>query len=135
MADNQADFEAFNTPLIKYLNNTTARLPFQDGYDTNKLNGDLFHCRPVIGGVFIRMLTDKAMWKKWASMDKATTGNYAPLPVPPLITEVVPTSRKAPVIWSMTTDRRNCGPRVMVRAAGGSTLCRFAGCALAGLCC
>ena len=68
MADNQADFEAFTTPLVKYLNTTEARLPFVDGYytDTNGIHSDFFHARPVIGGVFIRMLTDPQLWKKWA---------------------------------------------------------------------
>jgi hypothetical protein len=102
MADNQADFETLIAPFIIYLNTTTARVPVVDGYSTNKINSDLFHARPVIGGVFIRMLTDPAMWKKWAGMDHEIVGQYAPLPKAPVITEVVPTSQRKGLVWSFT---------------------------------
>ena len=61
--------------------------------------------RPVIGGVFVRMLTDKGMWKKWSGMDHEITGNWAKLPKPPVVTEVVPTSDKTGLIWAYTTDK------------------------------
>jgi hypothetical protein len=59
----------------------------------------------VVGGIFIKMLADRAMWKKWASGDKMKVGNWAPLPEPPQIIEVVPTSRQTPVLWRYTFDR------------------------------
>ena len=34
--------------------------------------------RPVIGGVFIKMLEDPATWKKWAGRDRLRLGDYAP---------------------------------------------------------
>ena len=37
-------------------------------------------------------------------MDKEVTGRWAPLPPPPVITEVVPTSQKHGIIWSYTTS-------------------------------
>ena len=104
MADNQADFEALINPMVGYLNTTTSRVPFADGYTTNDIGGDFFHARPVIGGVFIRMLTDRQMWNKWAQRDTETTGKYAPLPPKPVVTEVVPTSRQKPARWSFTTN-------------------------------
>jgi hypothetical protein len=103
MADNQADFETLINPMIGYLNTTTARVPFADGYTTNEAKSDFFHARPVIGGVFIRMLTDPQVWRKWASMDKETVGTYALLPSKPVITEVVPTSQHAQITWSYAT--------------------------------
>ena len=105
MADNQADFETLTNPMVDYLNVTTARVPFADSYVTDDLHSAGMRSRPVIGGVFARMLTDKAMWKKWANMDKQETGNWAPLPKPPIITEVVPTSKVNAQTWSFTTDK------------------------------
>jgi hypothetical protein len=37
--------------------------------------------RPVVGGVFLRLLYDSATWKKWASRRKAHGANWAPLPL------------------------------------------------------
>jgi hypothetical protein len=104
LANNQADFEMLIHPLVDYLNETTDRVPFQDGYNTDSAKTSFFHARPVIGGVFMRMLTDKPMWQKWSSMDHEKTGLWAPTPLPPVITEVVPTSRNNPIIWKYTTS-------------------------------
>jgi hypothetical protein len=105
LADNPADFEALINPMIEYLNHTTARSPFVDSYVTDEINSDGMHARPVIGGVFIRMLTDKTMWMKWAHEDKEVTGDWAAIPLPPLQKEVVPTAEKNPIIWSYTTNK------------------------------
>jgi hypothetical protein len=62
------------------------------------------HARPVVGGFFIKMLTDSIIWHKWASGDKMKASNWAPLPLmplPPKITEVVPVSN----YWSFTTKK------------------------------
>jgi len=42
------------------------------------------HARPVVGGLFIKMLTDDAVWKKWAKAGDSFGGPYAPLPNCPL---------------------------------------------------
>jgi len=59
----------------------------------------------VVGGLFIKMLTDPEIWKKWASGDTAKVGDWAPLPTPPTVTEVVPTSRQEPIIWRYTIEK------------------------------
>lgn len=104
LAENQADFEAIISPLYAYLNHTTARSPFADSYETDNIHSDGMHARPVIGGVFIKMLTDRAVWKKWASADRAKVGPWAPLPELPKITVVIPTAQTAPAIWRYTTQ-------------------------------
>jgi hypothetical protein len=104
LADNQADFEAIISPMYDYLNATTARSPFADSYVTDDIHSDGMHARPVIGGVFIKMLTDRAIWKKWASADKTKAGDWAPLPETPTFTTVVPTAQTAPAKWRYTTQ-------------------------------
>jgi hypothetical protein len=105
LAENQADFEAIISPIYDYLNHTTARSPFADSYVTDDIHSDGMHARPVIGGVFIKMLTDRAIWEKWAGKDTTKAGDWAPLPEPPKITVVVPTSQTTPAIWRYTTKK------------------------------
>ena len=96
LAENQADFEALVSPIYDYLNETTARDPLADSYETDKVQSGGMHARPVVGGVFIKMLADRALWKKWARRDRDKVGDWAPLPQPPQVTEVVPTSQTRP---------------------------------------
>jgi len=105
LADSQADFEAIISPIYDYLNATTARSPFVDSYVTDNVRSDGMHARPVIGGVFIKMLTDRAIWKKWASADKTKAGDWAPLPETPKVSVVIPTAQTAPANWRYTTDK------------------------------
>jgi hypothetical protein len=108
LVDNQADFEAIISPIYEYLNATTARSPFVDSYQTDDIHSDGMHARPVIGGVFIKMLTDRDVWKKWASLDKTKAGNWAPLPEMPKLklTVVVPTAQTMLGQWRYTTKRQ-----------------------------
>jgi len=105
LARNQADFEALIAPIHDYLNETTARSPFVDSYVTDDVHSDGMHARPVIGGVFIKMLADRARWMKWARGDRMKVGNWAPLPEPPKVVEVVPTSQKTAYAWRYTTRK------------------------------
>ncbi|HKD37142.1 MAG TPA: DUF4965 domain-containing protein, partial [Pirellulales bacterium] len=102
MAESRDDFEAMVSPIYDYLNRTTNRQPFVDSYVTNDAASNGMHARPVIGGVFIKMLADDAMWKKWASRDRAKAGPWADAPKRPTLTEIVPTSRRKPVEWRYT---------------------------------
>jgi hypothetical protein len=105
LADSQADFEAIISPMYDFLNNTTARSPFMDSYVTDDIHSDGMHARPVIGGVFIKLLTDRAIWKKWANVDKTKVGDWAPLPETPKMTVVIPTAQTAPANWRYTTQK------------------------------
>jgi hypothetical protein len=105
LADNKADFESIISPIYDYLNQTTARSPFVDSFVTANVHSDGMHARPVIGGVFIKMLSDPQIWHKWAKAGEAKVGNWAPLPVTPPITVVVPTSEKSPETWQYTTRK------------------------------
>ncbi|MDB6066668.1 MAG: hypothetical protein JWR26_2876 [Pedosphaera sp.] len=105
MAAKQADFETLISPIYDYLNHTTARLPLADSYEADDIHSGGMHARSVVGGIYIKMLSDRAMWMKWSSADHMKTGNWAPLPPAPQITQVVATSQRTPVIWRYTTQK------------------------------
>jgi hypothetical protein len=105
LAGDRGDFEAIVAPIYDYLNDTTARLPFVDSYVTDNPKSDGMRARPVIGGLFIKMLEDPALWKKWAGRDQFRLGDYAPAPIPPKVTELVPASRERSFPWRFTTSR------------------------------
>ena len=103
LADNQADFETLISPFYDYLNGTTTRLPMVDTYMTDDIHSDGLHARSVVGGVFARMLTDEAVWKKWADADPVKVSGWATFPPPPTITYLVPNSTMTPATWRYTT--------------------------------
>lgn len=67
MTKKREDFEALVSPLVKFANKSPDRSPLADWYDTKeaKICGG-FAARPVIGGVYMPMLTNAAIWEKWA---------------------------------------------------------------------
>jgi len=105
MAESPADFEGFIRPICAYLSQTTERDPLADSYETDKAASGGMHARPVVGGLFVKLLADRETWRKWASRDHTKLGRWASLPEPPRVTEVIPTSRVTPATWSYTTNR------------------------------
>lgn len=107
LADNQADFEAIISPIYDYLNETMARDPLADSYETDKIESGGMHARPVVGGIFIKMLATPELWKKWARRDHTKVGSWALLPETPKlqITEVIPTSQHSPINWRYTLQQ------------------------------
>ena len=105
LATNQDDFEAIISPIFDYLDHTTARSPFVDSYQTDDIHSDGMHARPVVGGVFIKMLTDRGVWQKWAGRDRTKVGHWAPLPPEQKFTVVIPTAQTAPATWRYTTNQ------------------------------
>lgn len=66
LASNQADFQRLVRPIYEFLNQTPDRVPMTDWYDTVSAKMVGFRGRSVVGGVFIKVLADPAMWQKWA---------------------------------------------------------------------
>jgi hypothetical protein len=105
LADNQSDFEAIVAPIYDYLDHTTVRDPIADSYMTDDIHSGGMHARPVVGGFFIKLLTDRAVWNKWAPGDTVSPSDWAPLPKPPTMTVVVPAADKQPATWNYTTSK------------------------------
>jgi hypothetical protein len=99
------DFNALVAPIITFLNETPDRSPMTDWYETKSAAKVGFTARPVVGGVFARMLYDKAAWQKWAKRDVTKASAWAPMPKAPTVTMVVPAADKTPALWHYTVSR------------------------------
>ncbi len=97
------DFEAITSRVYAFLNDTPNRVPMNDLYWTKDAKEAGMHARPVVGGVFLRVLYDHALWQKWARRDRTRSTGWAPLPVPPEMRVVVSTSETTAVAWRYTT--------------------------------
>ncbi len=102
LTQERADFEALVSPIIAFLNATPERLPMTDWYQTKTAQKVGFTARPVVGGVFLQMLYDKAVWQKYAGRDKTRAANWAAIPVAPKVTVILPAADTCPVMWSYT---------------------------------
>ncbi len=105
LTQDRADFAALVDPVYLFLNETPDRSPLTDWYFTHDARKRGFTARPVIGGVFIQMLYDKAVWKKYAGRDKTKAAGWAPMPKAPVLVTVLPTAREKAASWSYTTSR------------------------------
>jgi hypothetical protein len=91
--------------VFKFLNETPDRVPMTDWYWTHDARIRGFQARPVVGGVYLQMLYDKAVWAKHAGRDRTKASGWAPMPVPPVVRVVVPTAETESVNWRYTTKR------------------------------
>jgi hypothetical protein len=65
LADDPSQFQAFVSPIGRWMNETPARVPLTDWYDTKTGKMMAFQARSVVGGVFIKTLADKDLATKW----------------------------------------------------------------------
>ncbi|MEA2734118.1 MAG: hypothetical protein QOE14_569, partial [Humisphaera sp.] len=105
LAERPEDFEAIISPVHRFLHESPSRVPMTDWYFTDNGKQKGFQARPVVGGVFIKMLADESMWKKWASRAQKVSGEWAPMPQPPEVKIVEAGSRPDGVVWRYTTER------------------------------
>ncbi len=59
------DFAALLTPIGRWINEGPTRVPLTDWYDTKNGQQKGFQARSVVGGVYIKALSDKDLAAKW----------------------------------------------------------------------
>jgi hypothetical protein len=104
LTQERADFEALVAPVYRFLHDTPDRSPMTDWYFTDSARKRGFTARPVVGGVFLQLLYDRAVWQKWAGRERTRAANWAPIPVAPKLVTVVPTAREHAASWRFTTQ-------------------------------
>ncbi|WP_434557151.1 glutaminase domain-containing protein [Tunturiibacter empetritectus] len=79
LTSNPDQFNAIVDPIYRWTNETPTRVPLTDWYDTKTGKQVGFQARSVVGGVFIKALSDKQLTAKWRA--KSTTTETTQLPV------------------------------------------------------
>ncbi len=105
LSGERSDFEAIVGPTYDFLNAVPQRNPMTDWHETREAKQVGFQARSVVGGVFLPMLAQPEIWKKWTSRDKSPSYQWAAMPEPPKITEIAPTSQKSAVDWRYTLSK------------------------------
>lgn len=100
----RGDFVALAHPVLEFLQNTPDRSPMTDWYETESAKKVGFTARPVVGGVFMQLLHDAKVWRKWSERDLTKAKDYAPMPHLPKVTNPVPAADSAAATWRFTTE-------------------------------
>ena len=69
LADRPEDFQKILAPIDRWTNETTSRVPLTDWYDTKTGKQVGFQARSVVGGVFIKALSDHELALKYRKRD------------------------------------------------------------------
>lgn len=79
MADTKEQFQSLFNPVWKFAHETPQRVPVSDWYIVDNAYMVGFQARSVVGGFFIKMLSNKQVWDKWVKKGTNVTGNWSPL--------------------------------------------------------
>jgi hypothetical protein len=67
LSGNREEFNTFIAPLQRFINESPSRVPLTDWYSTADGKQSGFQARSVVGGVYIPLLANPDLWKKWSS--------------------------------------------------------------------
>jgi hypothetical protein len=67
LATSKTQFNELFSGVYNFAEGTPTRVPLSDWYWTVDGTQTGFQARPVVGGVYMEMLTDPAVWTKWAT--------------------------------------------------------------------
>ncbi|HEV2274138.1 MAG TPA: DUF1793 domain-containing protein [Acidobacteriaceae bacterium] len=70
LATHSSDFERMTESIYKFLNETPERVSMTDWYDTITAHQVQFQARSVVGGVYMKMLADPAVWSRRVARDR-----------------------------------------------------------------
>jgi len=70
LSEKQSDFIALTDPLYKYMTESPTRVPLSDWFETTDGKQVGFQARSVVGGVYMKMLSNPDLWKKWVAKSK-----------------------------------------------------------------
>jgi hypothetical protein len=66
LAESPQDFRALTDPLYLFAHESPSRVPLTDWYWTHDGRQAGFQARSTVGGIYIKLLADPALWKKWS---------------------------------------------------------------------
>jgi len=67
LSGHREEFNTFIAPLQSFINESPSRVPLTDWYSTADGKQSGFQARSVVGGVYIPLLANPDLWKKWSS--------------------------------------------------------------------
>jgi len=81
LASKPAKFNAIIDPIYKWMNETSNRVPLTDWYDTKNGKQIGFQARSVVGGVYIKALSDKKLTEKWRQIANTSSQDQGTSPL------------------------------------------------------
>ena len=81
LSPDQAGFDRVAGAVAEWASMTPDRSPLTDWYNTKTAKRTGFTARSVVGGNFIGLMRDKAIWQKYAARDTAELNDWAPIDV------------------------------------------------------